>query len=78
METFSYSRVTPVNILRYRNQEALCILEYTFGQEPIIEWIDIEEIKSELRNSEESNKDCLLPIVKNLTKWIRRPWTESA
>lgn len=47
METSSCSRVTPVNIVRYQNQEALCILEDSFGQEPIIEWIDIEDIESE-------------------------------
>lgn len=78
MEKFSCSRVTPTNIVRYRNQEALCILEDSFGQEPNLECFDIESIESELLNLEESNKDCQLPIVKNIREWIRSPWTESA
>ena len=71
----SAARVHPVHIILRRENEALCVLQDDIGNEDA-EWIDVEELdlvdESEIPTEVESN----LPLIENLSDWLRSPWTE--
>ena len=77
--TMVCSRVIPAHIAKYRNREALCILEDDFGCESV--WINIEDIdNSETADSSfasnEESEETSLPLIKNVNDWQLSPWSK--
>lgn len=68
-------RVRPVNVLKVRNTEALCLLRDDTGEE-YSEWIDVEKIdesETEVLN-EKGAEDICMPVADNLQEWLQSPW----
>uniref|UniRef100_A0ABD2VUK1 C2H2-type domain-containing protein n=1 Tax=Trichogramma kaykai TaxID=54128 RepID=A0ABD2VUK1_9HYME len=76
----SCSRVQPVKIIKYRNNEALCIIRES-NEEEILEWIDIEDLEEEsmeeVPKNNEDGKDEF-PAIGNMKDWLESPWTTDA
>ena len=71
------SRIRPVNIINYRNNEALCILRDNNENESL-EWIDVENVIDigDFVNDNEKSNDVCAPTIDNLKSWLQSPWQE--
>lgn len=66
------SRVRPVHIAAYRENEAMCILRDDFGCEDV-EWIDVEEIDN-IETSEDDQSPALTPIINDYQNHFTSFW----
>ena len=62
------SRIRPVHIAAYRENEAMCILRDDFGCEDV-EWINVEDIE-EIEISTDNQSSSLTPIINDYKKII--------
>ena len=68
------SRIRPINIIYYRNNEALCILPTDDFE--TAEWIDVENIDIENNhdmNLSEEQSELPMPGVEKLHDWLQSP-----
>lgn len=68
----SSQRVTPLKVLSRRPGELLCVVS-----EDTCEWLDVEEDSVEFSEIELESSDDAIPIIKNVSEWLKTPFTES-
>lgn len=72
------SRIRPLRVAKYREEEALCVVQDDLGNEDL-EWIDIENLDlegvSDVRMTD-GDDDSRIPIVSDFTGWIGSPWED--
>lgn len=70
-------RIFPVNILKLRDNEALCKLKNN-NEEETLEWIDIEDLSidtlDESNFKEDSECKDSWPVITDIDDWISSPW----